>query len=185
MNKLVAIIGMSGSGKSVITDYLAEKGWNKIYFGGVVLDKLKENNLEITPNNEKMMRESLREKYGMAAMAIILLPKITESIKKQDTVLDGLYSWDEYLILKEKFSNLKLVCVIADKNIRYNRVSIRKVRGLNNDEIKKRDYAEIENLAKGGPIAISDYYIFNNGSIEDEKIRLEEIIKNIDEEELK
>lgn len=185
MNKLVAIIGMSGSGKSVATDYLKNKGWNKIYFGGVVLDQLKENHLEITPDNEKKMRESLRKKYGMAAMAIILLPQITESIKKQDTVLDGLYSWDEYLVLKEKFSNLKLICVIADKDIRYHRVAIRKIRGLNNEEVEKRDYAEIENLAKGGPIAISDYYIFNNGSIEEENRRLEEIIKKMDEEEVK
>ena len=72
MRKLVAIVGMSGSGKSIATDYLEKKGWEKIYFGGVVLDELKKANMEITPDNEKYMREKLRSDYGMAAIAIVL-----------------------------------------------------------------------------------------------------------------
>ena len=90
MKKLIAIVGMSGSGKSVASDYLEKEGFNKIYFGGVVLDTLKNEGLEINPDNEKMMRERLRNEHGMAAMAILLLPKIKESIKNKDTVLDGL-----------------------------------------------------------------------------------------------
>lgn len=180
MKKLVAIVGMSGSGKSVISNYLENKGWNKIYFGGVVLDELKKQNMEITPSNEKFMREELRKKYGMAAMAILLLPKIKESYINNDTVLDGLYSWDEYLVLKEEFKDqLKLICIIADKGIRYERVGKRDIRPLSLDDIMNRDLMEIENLKKGGPIAISDYYIFNNDSISECEKRLEEILEDI------
>ena len=46
--------------------------------------------------------------------------------------------------------------------IRYNRLSNRKVRPLTAVDAEKRDYAEIEYLYKGGPIAIADYYIDNN-----------------------
>ena len=60
MNKLYAIVGMCGSGKSIASDYLVSKGFNKVYFGGVTMDKLKEANLEVNPENEKMMREKLR-----------------------------------------------------------------------------------------------------------------------------
>ena len=35
MNKLVAIVGMSGTGKSVVTDYLEEQNWKKLYLGGI------------------------------------------------------------------------------------------------------------------------------------------------------
>lgn len=183
MNKLIAVVGMSGSGKSVATDILEEKGFNKIYFGGVVLDKLKEANLEDTPDNEKMMREKLRNELGMAAMAITLLPKIDESIKIQDTVLDGLYSWDEYVVLKEKFGdNLKLICVCTDKAIRYERVSKRKIRPLNKEQIMNRDLSEIENIKKGGPIANADYFILNNGNIDEYKKRLNEILNEIEED---
>lgn len=183
MNKLIAVVGMAGSGKSIATDYLEKKGWTKIYFGGVVLEKTKEAGLEINPENEKKIREGLREKYGMGAMAEILLPRIKESIEENDTVLDGLYSWDEYIILKKEFQErLKLVCVIADRAIRYERVGFRKVRPLDKKEIEKRDYAEIENLAKGGPIAIADYYLLNNGNLEEYEQKLEEILNSIDEE---
>lgn len=186
MNKLIAIVGMSGSGKSIASDYLESKGYNKIYFGGVVLDKVKEAGLEITPDNEKMMREKLRSELGMAAMAIVLLPKIKESVQKQDTVLDGLYSWDELVVLRKEFGdNLKLICVNCDRKIRYARVAERKIRPLNRQEIEKRDIAEIENLAKGGPVAMADYFIFNNGDLDSYYARLEEILKDIENNEVK
>ena len=64
MNKIVAIVGMCGSGKSIASDILEKKGFQKVYFGGVTLEKLKEKGLEVTPENEKMMREKLREDLG-------------------------------------------------------------------------------------------------------------------------
>ncbi len=186
MKKLIAIVGMSGSGKSIASDYLEKKGYHKIYFGGVVLEKVKEAGLEDTPENEKMIREKLRAEHGMSAMAIVLLPKIQESVKTQDTVLDGLYSWDELVVLKKEFKNhLKLICINCDKELRYSRVATRKVRPLNREEIEKRDIAEIENLAKGGPIAMADYFLFNNGSLEDYYQRLDEIIHDIERKDEK
>ena len=101
MNKIIAIVGMCGSGKSVVCDYYESLGFTKIYFGGVTLDKIKEEGLEINEKNEKYMREKLRKEYGMSAYAIILLPKIEESLKKGNVVLDGLYSWDELKVLKD------------------------------------------------------------------------------------
>lgn len=184
MNKLIAIVGMSGSGKSVASDYLESKGFNKIYFGGVVLNEVKKRGLEITADNEKIVREELREKYGMAAMAILLLPEIEDSIKTSDTVLDGLYSWDEYVVLKEKFKDqLKIISIVTDKLLRQERLAFRKVRPLTKEDVEKRDIAEIENLAKGGPISIADYYILNNSDINDYKKRLDEILKSIEDGE--
>ena len=49
--KLVAIVGMCGSGKSTAVDYLTERNVPKVYFGGVILNALKEANLEINPEN--------------------------------------------------------------------------------------------------------------------------------------
>ena len=118
----------------------------------------------------------------MAAVAILLKDKIKEAYAKGDTVLDGLYSWDEYLVLKEEFPNLKLVGVICDKEIRYERIGKRVDRPFNREEIHIRDTSEIENLAKGGPISFADYYIFNNGSIEDYEKRLLEILECIEQE---
>lgn len=180
MNKLYAIVGMCGSGKSIASDYLVSKGFNKVYFGGVTMDKLKEANLEVNPLNEKMMREKLRSELGMGAFAIVLLPKIKECFNNGNTVLDGVYSYDEVKILKENFSELKIIAIVCDKDIRYNRLSIREVRPLTNEEASARDIAEVENIAKAPPIAMADYYILNNGTIEEYKTRLEEILERND-----
>ena len=53
MNKIIAIVGMSGSGKSVASTYLESMGYSKVYFGGVTMKKLKEEGLEIHQKTKK------------------------------------------------------------------------------------------------------------------------------------
>lgn len=155
MNKIIAIVGMCGSGKSIASDILEQKGYSKVYFGGVTMDKLKEKNLEITPENEKIMREKLREDLGMGAFAKILLPQIEELHKTNNVVLDGLYSWDEYKILKDKLGkNLTVISVVCDKSIRYERLSTRKIRPHTEKEAIARDLNEIENISKASSYCI-------------------------------
>lgn len=183
MNKIIAIVGMCGSGKSVASEILEELGYKKVYFGGVTLEKMKEDGIEITPDNEKKMREGLRSKYGVGAYAIILLPKIKELSKDNNVVLDGLYSWDELKILKDELgSSLSVIAIVADKKLRYERLSVRDVRPLTKEEAINRDIAEIENIAKAGPIAYADYYIDNNHDLDSYRKRLMEILEEIDEE---
>ena len=56
---------------------------------------------------------------------------------------------------------------------------MRRERPFDGVAIRERDRSEIENLEKGGPIAAADYYILNNGTRDDMKLRLEEILKEI------
>lgn len=176
MGKIIAIVGMCGSGKSIASKYFEDLGYKNVYFGGVTMEKLKEAGLEVTPENEKMMREKLRRELGMGAYAKVLLPRILELSKDYDVVLDGLYSWSELKILEEEF-NLRTIAIVCDKNLRYDRLSKRDIRPFNNEEAKKRDITEIENIEKAGPIAYADYFIYNNGSMEEYYKRLDEIIK--------
>ena len=183
MNKLIAIVGMCGSGKSIASDYYENLGYQKVYFGGVTMAKLKEAGLEVNPENERAMREGLRKEYGMAAYAIILLPKIEDLLSKGNVILDGLYSWDELKVLKEKFSNLKVIAIVVNKDKRYSRLANREIRPFNNEEAKSRDITEIENLAKGGPIAFADYYILNDDNLDKYYENLDDITKLISEED--
>ena len=178
MGKIIAIVGMCGSGKSIASAKLEELGYKKVYFGGVTMEKLQKSGLEVTPENEKMMREKLRNDLGMGAYAIVLLPKIKELSLNNNVVLDGLYSWDELMILNKEFE-LTTIAVVADKDLRYERLSKRIERPFNKTEAIRRDITEIENIAKAGPIAYADFYIFNNGTIEDFHNRLDEILKEI------
>lgn len=181
MNKLIALVGMSGSGKSVVTDYLEENGWTKLYFGGITYKLMKEAGIERTEDgkSEKEFREKLRKEHGPECYAKFLEKDIKEELEKGNVVLDGLYSWYEYKYLIERFKDLKLICVIADKNLRYERVAARPDRPFDREAIEYRDISEIENLYKGGPIAFADYFILNNGSKEEEINRLKEILEEV------
>lgn len=180
MNKIVAIVGMCGSGKSVVSEYLEKNlDYKKVYFGGVTMKKLQEAGLEVNPESEKMMREKLRHDLGMGAYAKVLLPEIKELLKNNNVVLDGLYSWTEYNILKEEIPNLILISIVADKKLRYSRLSERQIRPLTEIEAENRDLSEINNIEKAPPIAYADYYILNNFTKEEVINRLNEIIKEI------
>lgn len=177
MNKLVAIVGMCGSGKSVATTFFKDHGYEVIYFGGVTMKKLKEEGLEVTPENEKMMRERLRSDFGMGAYAHVLIDDIKSSLEKSDVVLDGVYSWSELKILKQEFSNIKFVAIVVDKEKRYARLSNRKIRPFSYEQANARDISEIEDIEKGGPICYADYFILNNDS-EKEYMKNIEIVYN-------
>ena len=138
MNKIVAIVGMCGSGKSIASDYYEARGYKKVYFGGVVLEEIKKLGLDVNPENEKYTRNKLRADYGMAAMAIMSLPKIEQYSKTGNVVIDGLYSWDELVVLKEKYPELVVIAIVVDKKIRYNRLATRDVRPFNNEDAMKR-----------------------------------------------
>ena len=175
MYKLVCIAGMPGAGKSVVSDYFVTRGFQFLRFGQVVLDIIKENNLPPTENNERKIREDLRKSRGMSAIAILNYPKFKTLLKKGNVVGDGLYSWSEYKFLKEKFDKqLIVISVYAPPSLRYERLSKRVIpksdkdlrhRPFTKEEAKARDYAEIENLEKGGPIAMADYTLVNTKSL--------------------
>lgn len=179
--KLIAVVGMSGTGKSVVTDYLMELGWTKIYFGGITYRLMSEQGIErdVEGKNEKEFREQLRKEYGPECYAKLSEKDIREALKKNHVVIDGLYSWQEYQFLIEKFKNLKLVCVITDKELRYQRVAKRPDRPFDRKAIEYRDLSEIENLYKGGPIAYADYYILNNSTKSKAIKRLKEILEEV------
>ena len=88
MNKLIAVVGMSGTGKSVITDYLEENNWNKLYFGGITYKLMKEAGIERTADGkvEKEFREKLREDHGPECYAKFLEPEIREKLNQGNVV---------------------------------------------------------------------------------------------------
>ncbi len=178
MNRIYALVGMCGSGKSVICDYFKELGWEFVYFGGVTMDELARRGWEKNEANERTVREELRAQHGPAAFAKLLLPKIREKLSASSVALDGLYSWSEYKVLKEAFGDtLEVIAVIADRSVRYSRLTKREIRPLTPEQAQSRDVAEIEKLEKGGPIAMADYFVLNNGDIEETLAQVERIVK--------
>lgn len=179
-HKLIAIVGMPGAGKTVAAEFFHKKGIPVLRFGDQTDISLKELGLPRNEKNERYVREKLREDLGMAAMAISIEPRIVEAAKTNAViVLDGLYSWEEYLYLRNKFPEIQLLCIYAPPTIRYLRLGNRRIRPLTVVEAASRDIAELENLNKGGPIAIADYCIVNDGDEAAFQTRLESLYKQI------
>lgn len=168
MNKIIAVIGMCGSGKSEAVKFFEQHGYKKVYFGGVVMDEIKRLGLEVNEANERMTRENLRKEFGMGAMAVKSLNKIEEYFKSGSVVIESLYSWDEFKIVKEKFGEtFKLLTIYTTKQLRYERLKNRLYRLLTEEDARSRDYSEIEKLDKGGPIAFTDYLVINDGTLKE------------------
>jgi dephospho-CoA kinase len=162
MSYLIAgLTGMPGSGKSLACSYLEEMGFKKISFGEITLNELKRRNLPVTEENEKKIRHEIREERGQAAYAKLWLESFQGPLT-DNLVIDGVYSWEEVKILRNYFrEQFVLIAILASPAIRHLRLGTREQRPLTPEEAFSRDLDEIENLNKGGTIAMADINIVN------------------------
>ena len=189
--KIVALVGMCGAGKSEVADKFIKAGYEYLRFGQITLDEVKKRGLEPKEENEKPIREEFRKRHGMAAFAILNMPKVDEFLSEGKNVLvDGLYSWSEYKELKNKYEDrLIVIAVYSPPKLRYTRLEDRrskykddpkmKYRSFSRKDAKSRDYVEIENIEKAGPIAMADFTINNIGSLEKLTKDVDNILINI------
>lgn len=177
MKKVVAIVGMAGSGKSEVAKIFVENNFAKVRFGDITDREIKKRGLKLNEPNERQVRQELRQEHGMAAYAKLSLPEIDSLLKSGGVVVDGLYSWEEYLLLKSHYGDsLSVVAVWASPKTRYERLAKRPVRPLTKEEVVSRDVTEIENTNKGGPIAIADFTIINESSLENLKKETKKVL---------
>ena len=127
---------------------------------------------------EKTVREDLRAKEK-GAIANRIIAQIDELVAKEQRIIvaDGLYSWNEYKMFKERFGdNAIIIAIAAPRKIRHERLAHRPIRPFTDAEVTAREYAEIENIEKGGPIANADYTLVNTTAPEDLLKQLDEIL---------
>ena len=175
--KVVAIVGMAGSGKSEVARVFEGRGFTRVRFGDVTDDEVKKRGLVLNEKNERLTRELLRKEHGMAAYAKLNLPRIDSALKRSDVVVDGLYSWEEYILLKDRYgADFAVVAVWASPERRHARLGSRAERSLTQKEAASRDRTEIENTGKGGPIAMADYTIINESSLAELEKQANEVL---------
>jgi dephospho-CoA kinase len=178
--KVVSIVGMTGSGKSEVAKVFEKNGFTRIRFGDITDEEIKKRGLELNEKNERHIRELLRQEHGMSVYAKLSLPRIDEAAKTSNVVIDGLYSWEEYTFLKDYYrEDFYVVAVWASPKTRYTRLTSRLNRRLTINEAASRDRAEIENINKGGPIAMADFTIINESSLGNMRKEAERIISRL------
>ena len=163
---VVVVTGMPGSGKSVVARRIAEElGWPLYNMGDIVREEVVRRGLPLTSSNIERVARILREEHGQTAVARLLLDRIDRNAP--GAVIDGARSLEEVRVL----SSLGPVCVVAvhaSPRERFNRVMRRGRRGdaISWEEFVERDLNNIR-LGIGPLIALADYMIVNEGSLEE------------------
>ena len=183
--KIIAIVGMTNSGKGTIVKYLTEKyKVPHVYFGGMVYEEVKRRGLDIVMD-ERAVREDMRKQDGPAVLAKRAAARADELLAggAPFVVLDGIYSWSEDVYCRHHFGDDYIsIAVVNPKQLRYDRGSARSDahRPYTREQLMMRDVEEIENIEKGGPIAFADYYLANAPDIEDLKRQIDELMAQLD-----
>jgi dephospho-CoA kinase len=182
--KIIGITGPFGSGKSTAASFFVSKGFHKITLSYFLEEELKKKGISITRKNLQDLANSWRHDEGSS----ILAKKAFEFVSKENLeklVIDGIRNLGEVEYLR-KVSDFTLLGLVADRNIRFERV-----KGLKNrekltrelfDKLDLRDLGITEDDETGLQVAkclsISDYFISSN----DESkflIELEKFLKKI------
>lgn len=147
--KIIAFVGLAGAGKTTAIEHFTENGFPKVNLA------------------------------GDTAKAIEQIQHLIAAGQRH-LVLDELVSWSDYTELKKAFpGELILIAVVAERHLRYHRLSLRETNSLTTSAAHERDIFEIEHLDKGGPIAVADHYVINNFSTEIFQNNVEQLADSI------
>ena len=167
--KILAFVGLTGSGKSTAVEYFTEKGYPRVYFGGVIYQAMAEAGIEKGEENENKFRLELREREGNDFIVKRIIKQIEGLVAagQHRVIADGIYTWDEYKAMKHAFpGQVSVVAITAPKHKRYHWLETREDRPQSPQISEQRDHNEIETTQKGGPNAAADFFIANNGGRE-------------------
>jgi len=174
---VIGVAGMPGAGKAAIAKIAKEKGYSVVVMGDEIREETKRRGFEPTSDNVGKIMLKLREEEGPGVVAKKCVPKIANA--NTDTVLvDGIRSLHEVYELEKNFPKFLLVAVHSSPETRFKRLFLRK----RSDDPKgwkvflERDLREIS-VGQGSVIAMADYMIVNEGTLEENKAKIREVLE--------
>lgn len=174
---VVGMAGMPGAGKTEIARLAKEKGYAVVVMGDEIREETKRRGLEPTPENVGKIMLKLREEEGPTIVAKRCIPKITNT--STDIVLvDGIRSLHEVYEFEKNFPQFVLVAVHCSPETRFRRLFRRR----RSDDPKgwevfiERDLRELS-VGQGSVIAMADHMIVNEGTLEEFKAKIREVLE--------
>ncbi len=176
--RFLLVTGMPGAGKSIVTNMAREMGIPTYCMGDVIREETIRKYGSITPENMRRTAQELREKYGDDIVA----RKTLEMIKEEQgvIVIDGVRSLKEVNIFKTAGESVKIIAVHASPKTRFKRIKERRRPGDPKtwEEFVKRDMTELS-FGIGNVIALADYMIVNEESIEETKKQVIRVLEKV------
>ncbi len=174
---VVGLAGMPGAGKGVISRVVNEKGYAIVVMGDVIRAETKLRGLEPTPENIGKTMLKIREEEGSTVVAKKCIPKIAGA-DTEIVLVDGIRSLDEVQEFKKEFPKFALIAVHSSPETRFGRLFRRKRSDDPSgwEEFLNRDTRELS-VGQGNVIAMADYMIINEGTLEEYKTRISEVLE--------
>ncbi len=176
---VLLITGMPASGKSIVSKILEEIGIHVIKMGDVLREEAIRRNIDLKNLGEFSLE--IRKRFGKDIVARLTYEKILKMKQMPNVIaIEGLRSLDEYNFLKERFKNTVLIAIHSSPKTRFKRIIDRNREDdpKTFEEFVKRDLRELS-YGVGNLIALADYIIVNEGTIEELKKSVIEFIKNL------
>jgi dephospho-CoA kinase len=182
---IVGLSGMPGSGKSIVVNIAKRRGFGIIVMGDVIREETQRRGLMLTSKNIGEVMLDLRLKEGKSVIANRCIPKIKE-ISNEKIIIDGLRSLFELEVFKNYFSTFNLIAVHSSPETRCKRLN---ERGRSDDSkdrkiFQERDTREL-NVGLGHVIAMADFILINENTIEEIKSKSAEILQRIEKKWMK
>lgn len=161
----ILVVGMPGSGKSILVQVANELKLPVYTMGDVVREETLKNYGQITHDLMVNVSRILRERYGDEIIAIKTIERIPHDQKI--VVIDGVRSLKEVDVFK-KHGKTVIIAIHASPQTRFKRLLERRRPGdpSSYGEFLKRDLVELS-FGIGDVIALADYMIVNEGSLEE------------------
>jgi dephospho-CoA kinase len=167
VNRIVAVSGLCGAGKSTAVRLLAEATCGEVvYFGATVLRAVKERGLPENSASEQIVRIQLRDQHGPAYLAMLEAERIKAVLAERRYVLvDAVYCFDEFEYLSELAAEFSLIGIEASFSTRLARLSVRAMRPMTEPQLHERDAVDLTRLKTNNVLAKASVLISNEGSM--------------------
>jgi dephospho-CoA kinase len=179
MKKKVRVIGLTGTngaGKGEAALFFVEKGYAHLSLSDVIREELRKQKQEITRDNMISMGNFMRLKYSPDNLASRVAKKITEK-----AVIDSIRNPREVEFFRKHY-NFILLAIDAPAELRFERVQKRgrDESAANFQEFMAKEAEEMGTDEKSQQLLacmeMADHTIINDGSLEDLRNKLEELL---------
>ncbi len=180
--KIICILGLIGSGKDEVANYLEKKyGYKKIVMGDIVREFSRKEGLEPTRENLQTVQKKYRDKYGQLFFSDEVVRR-TKGNKWEKAVIVGSRRPEETKFFKEHFGkDILMLLIEAEPEKRFRRLE---KRGRENDpktfeEFQKQDRNEFVCFEFDRSFRHADYKIENNGNFEELYKKIDSLLKRL------
>ncbi|MDP3964066.1 MAG: AAA family ATPase [bacterium] len=184
---IIGITGYLASGKGEIAEYLESLGYTRYSFSRWLKVECVRRGMDDTLENLISLANTIRAESGHDAIARELLEQISEE-HPANAVVESFRHPEEIEAFRES-GGFVLLSVDAPRETRYERL---KARGERSDEsaMSFEDFVKIEEKQITGSGSgqqlyacrkLADYNVVNNGTVEDLRRNVDEVMKQIQE----